>query len=131
MSDPKAEGAVETQAGRVALFGWTNVGKSDAAQPPGGTKASPPWPTWRRRRGSAILGVCHLERRGQIALIDTPGLHQPKHEMNRRMVALARHSLEGADVVALVIDAGRGLGPGDREAARDRCAARASRAWSC
>jgi GTP-binding protein Era len=64
-----------------------------------------------------IRGVLHLAARGQIAFVDTPGLHRPRYAMNRAMVDLIRQTVEGVDLVALMADAARGLGDGDREAA--------------
>lgn len=104
------------RAGFVALFGWTNVGKSTLLNRLVGTKlaaVADVSQTTRRR----LLGVRSLPGRGQIAFVDTPGLHRPRHRMNRMMVETARQAARDVDVTALVVDAARGVGPGDREAA--------------
>jgi GTP-binding protein Era len=49
--------------------------------------------------------------------VDTPGWHQPRHRMNRRMIELTRATLGSVDCVAWLIDASRGIGSGDREVA--------------
>jgi GTP-binding protein Era len=100
----------------VALIGWTNVGKSTLLNRLVGDKiaaVADVAQTTRRR----IRGVMHVRGRGQIVFVDTPGLHRPRFAMNRAMVELARQSMHGVDLVALMVDSSRGLGEGDREAA--------------
>lgn len=109
-------GASATRAGTVGLFGWTNVGKSTLLNRLVGEKLAAVGSaaqTTRRR----IQGVRNVPGRGQVVFVDTPGLHHPRHALNRRMVAAARRGLAEVDVALLVVDAARGLGPGDQEAA--------------
>lgn len=47
-------------------------------------------------------------------LVDTPGVHQPGYELNRRMMAAVQDALLGVDVVALIRDASVTTGNGDR-----------------
>jgi GTP-binding protein Era len=61
----------------------------------------------------------------QLVLVDTPGLHQARSLLNRRMVDLARTSLSEGDVAVLVIDASAGFGGGDREIAETLAATKA------
>ena len=103
-----------TRAGTVALIGWTNVGKSTLLNRFVGVKIAAVAGSAQTTR-HRITGVRHLDGRGQIAFVDTPGWHQPRHRMNRRMVELTRSTLGGVDCVAWLIDASRGIGPGDRE----------------
>jgi GTP-binding protein Era len=96
--------------------GWTNVGKSTLLNRLVGEKLAAVGDaaqTTRRR----ILGVRNLPGRGQVVFVDTPGLHHPRHELNRVMVEEARRGLAEVDVALLVVDAARGLGAGDHEAA--------------
>jgi len=104
------------RAGSVALLGWTNVGKSTLLNCLVGTKlaAVSAVPQTTRAR---VAGVCHLPGQGQLVLLDLPGLHEPRSRLNRAMVDAARSALGAADAVALVVDAARGLGPGDRRVA--------------
>jgi len=104
------------RSGFVALVGWTNVGKSTLLNRLVGTKlaaVADVAQTTRRR----IQGARTLPGRGQIVFVDTPGLHDPRHGMNRAMVEAVRHALAEVDVLALVLDATRAAGPGDRRAA--------------
>jgi GTP-binding protein Era len=105
------------RAGHVALFGWTNVGKSTLLNRILGEKiaAVADVPQTTRTR---IVGVLPVPGRGQIAFLDTPGLHEPRHAMNRAMVGTARRALEDADLALLVVDAAHGPGPGDRKSAQ-------------
>lgn len=110
------------RCGFVCLAGWTNVGKSTLLNRVVGEKiaAVADGPQTTRNR---IVGVRTYPGRGQLVLVDTPGFHAPRERMNRAMVEIARRALHGVDLVALVVDASRGLGRGDEEVAR---AARAS-----
>ena len=51
---------------------------------------------------------------GQVVLVDTPGVHQPGYELNRRMMASVQDALMGVDVVGLIRDASVSTGNGDR-----------------
>jgi GTP-binding protein Era len=105
------------RAGHVAIAGWTNVGKSTLLNRLVGEKlaAVADVPQTTRFR---ITGVRTIPGRGQVVFVDTPGFHRPKERMNRAMVDAAREALTGVDLALLVVDAGRGAGPGDAEAAR-------------
>ena len=105
-----------TRAGTVALIGWTNVGKSTLLNHLVGVRIAAVADVAQTTR-HRITGVRHLDGRGQIAFVDTPGWHRPRYRMNRRMLALTRLTLEGVDCVAWLIDASRGIGRGDREVA--------------
>ena len=60
-----------------------------------------------------IIGLLS-EERGQMILVDTPGVHKPQYGMNRRMVKQAVQALEEVDVVCLIVDAKLRFGGGDR-----------------
>ncbi|MGE5784024.1 MAG: GTPase Era [Myxococcales bacterium] len=88
--------------GRVALLGRSNVGKStllNAALDHPLAIVSPLPQTTR----TSLLGVVS---RGdvQLALLDTPGLHQPRSELGRRMNAAAVEAIRQADVRVFVTD---------------------------
>ena len=99
----------QTHCGLVAVVGAPNAGKSTLVNALVGQKVaivSPKAQTTRTRLlGVAILGDT------QILLVDTPGIFEPKRRLDRAMVAAAWGGAEGADVLALVVDAKGGLGP--------------------
>src|SRR5829696_796389 len=55
---------------------------------------------------------------GQIAFVDTPGIHRPLHRMNVRMVDAAVETLREVDAVMLVHDASTRAGHGDEFVSR-------------
>src|ERR1019366_5411950 len=63
-----------------------------------------------RRR---ILGI-RRDPDAQILLIDTPGLHEAKKQLNQRMVQVARRALAGGEDILAMVEAGDHLNPGDR-----------------
>lgn len=90
------------RAGRVALIGRPNVGKStllNAALEQPLTIVSPTPQTTR----DAILGVVH-HGSAEIAILDTPGLHRARTELGRVMNEAAREAARAADVVVFVTD---------------------------
>ena len=98
--------------GVVALVGRPNAGKSTLLNRILGHKVSivSAKPQTTRNR---IVGI-HNEERGQIAFLDTPGIHRPLHKLNVRMMDYVRSSLTEADVVALIVDSVEEFGKGDQ-----------------
>jgi len=111
------------RAGTAAIVGRPNVGKSTLVNALVGQKVAivTPRPQTTRTR---IVGIRTLPE-AQLVLIDTPGLHQARSLLNRRMVDLARTSLAEADVAVLVVDAASGIKGGDREIAEGLAATKA------
>jgi len=62
---------------------------------------------------TTIRGVKNLPE-AQIVFLDTPGLHKPRHELNRRMVRATLSALEGCDLLYLIVDVTQPFGEGDR-----------------
>lgn len=95
--------------GLVAVVGAPNAGKSTLVNALVGQKVaivSPKAQTTRTR----LMGVA-IEGDAQILLVDTPGIFEPRRRLDRAMVAAAWGGAEGADLIALVVDAKGGLGP--------------------
>jgi len=104
------ETAPQTRCGYVALIGEPNAGKSTLLNAMVGAKVSivthKVQTTRARIRGVAIEGD------SQIVFVDTPGLFRPRRRLDRAMVAAAWSGAEDADIVALLVEAHRGLTEG-------------------
>lgn len=106
--------ATPHRSGTVAVLGRPNVGKSTLVNALVGAKVSitskRPQTTRHRLLGIATF-VDDDGPIGQIALVDTPGLHREQghsmRAMNRWMNRAARGALEGVDAAVLVVEAGR------------------------
>ena len=100
-----AKGQAEHRAGFAAIVGRPNVGKSTLLNRLLGQKLAIVSPKPQTTR-SRILGV--VNRPGaQIALLDTPGLHEARGGLNARMVRAALQTLASADVALFLIEATR------------------------
>ena len=99
------------KAGYASLVGRPNAGKSTLLNCIIGEKIAivSDKPQTTRNR---IVGVKNYPE-GQIAFVDTPGIHRPLHRMNVRMVDAAVDTLREVDVIALVFDASTKPGHGD------------------
>lgn len=100
------------RAGFVGIIGRTNVGKSTLLNRFIGEKIAivSDVPQTTRNR---ILGVKKFHN-AQIAFIDTPGFHKPKHKMNRAMVQHASEALNDVDLIIFMIAANEKIGGGDQ-----------------
>ena len=97
----------DQKCGLVAVLGAPNAGKSTLVNALVGQKVaivSPKAQTTRVR----LMGVA-IEGDTQLLLVDTPGIFEPKRRLDRAMVQAAWGGAEGADVLALVVDAKGGL----------------------
>ncbi|HEU4523027.1 MAG TPA: GTPase Era [Thermoanaerobaculia bacterium] len=103
--------AAASRYGVVALVGRPNAGKSTLLNRLLGQKVSivSNKPQTTRNR---IVGILN-EDRGQIAFLDTPGIHKPLHRLNVRMMDHVRSSFGEADIVSLIVDATEAFGKGD------------------
>lgn len=90
------------RSGIVAVVGRANVGKSSLVNSLVGEKVTIVSPvaqtTWYRIR------AIRTEARGQIVLMDTPGVLKAESELSRWINRTARNSAKSADVVMLVVD---------------------------
>ncbi|WP_454918473.1 GTPase Era [Xanthobacter sediminis] len=96
-----------TRCGFVALLGAPNAGKSTLTNALVGTKVSIVSHKVQTTR-SIVRGIA-LEGSAQVILVDTPGIFAPKRRLERAMVASAWTHAADADVVALLVDANRGV----------------------
>ncbi|REG23619.1 GTP-binding protein Era [Archangium gephyra] len=92
------------RSGFAALIGRPNVGKSTLLNQLTGEKLAivSPKPQTTRNR---ILGVV-TRPEGQVAFLDTPGIHQAKGELNRFMVDVALQAVDDVDLVLFVVEPG-------------------------
>src|SRR5688572_1594941 len=99
-------------SGYVAFIGRPNAGKSTLLNRSVGQKiaAVSDKPQSTRFRIQGII----TKPEGQVVFVDTPGVHQPGYELNRRMMAAVQDALLGVDLVALIRDASVSTGNGDR-----------------
>jgi GTP-binding protein Era len=103
------------RSGFVAIVGRPNVGKSTLLNRVLGQKIAMVTPRPQTTR-SRILGIKTLPD-AQLVFIDTPGLHQPRSLINRRMVQVAERAVQDADVVLWLVDAVDGITSADRDLA--------------
>jgi GTP-binding protein Era len=109
VSPPASPEAESARCGFVALIGAPNSGKSTLANALVGAKVSIVTHKAQTTRGP-VRGIA-LIGDAQVILIDTPGIFQPKRQLERAMFASAWDRAGDADIVVLVIDAVRGLDP--------------------
>lgn len=95
------------KSGIVVLSGKPNTGKSTLLNTILGTKLAPmsPKPQTTRKR---LKGI-YTEERGQIVFIDSPGIHNPIHELGRYMLNEALKNLNDGDIILWIVDGSKEL----------------------
>jgi len=93
----------DKKSGFIALVGRPNVGKSTLINRLVGQKiaimSNKPQTTRTQIRGVLTRTV------GQAVLLDTPGLHKPRHLLGEYMVHSAHSAMRDVDVILMVADA--------------------------
>jgi GTP-binding protein Era len=104
-----------TKAGIVTVAGKPNAGKSTLLNRIIGQKLAitSQKPQSTRDR---VVGI-HTTDDTQFVIFDTPGLLEPKYELQQTMRAAALRALEDADVIVYLADASNGTPPSLQEAA--------------
>ena len=95
------------RCGFIAIIGAPNVGKSTLVNALVGSKVTIVSPKVQTTR--AIMRGIAIEGDAQLIFVDTPGIFSPRRRLDRAMVATAWSGAHDADVVALMVDAKRGL----------------------
>ncbi|NJO05468.1 MAG: GTPase Era [Chloroflexaceae bacterium] len=113
------------RVGFVALVGKPNVGKSTLLNRLLGEKVAivSPRPQTTRVPLRGIL----TRADAQIIFIDTPGIHQPDHELGQFMVKLAQRTIPEADIICMMVDITSPPRKLDREIANQLRSARVPR----
>jgi GTP-binding protein Era len=97
----------DTRCAFVALIGAPNVGKSTLVNALVGTKVTIVSPKVQTTR-TLVRGIA-IEDRSQLVFVDTPGIFAPRRRLDRAMVTSAWTGAHDADIVAVMVDAKRGL----------------------
>ncbi len=92
------------RCGFVGILGQPNVGKSTLMNHILGVKLAitSPKPQTTRNR---ILGVHNVPGQGQLAFVDTPGIHTSSKRFNSAIVRVATQAIEEVDVAIHMVDA--------------------------
>ena len=115
-SKNKADKEPPFRSGYIAIVGRPNVGKSTLLNQLLGEKVAivSPKPQTTRNR---ITGI-KTGADSQIVFLDTPGIHQARSLMNRRMVEVALQTLHEVNGVLWLLDAHGRIGPEDERIAQ-------------
>jgi GTPase len=97
----------DTRCGFVALIGAPNSGKSTLLNTLVGSKVT--IVSHKVQTTRALVRGIAVEGSAQLIFVDTPGIFAPKRRLDRAMVTSAWSGAHEADVVAVLIDARRGL----------------------
>jgi GTP-binding protein Era len=89
------------------LIGAPNAGKSTLLNALVGAKVSIVTPKVQTTR-TLVRGIA-IDGPAQLIFVDTPGIFSPKRRLDRAMVGSAWGSTQDADLVALLIDARKGV----------------------
>ncbi|MGN0853022.1 MAG: GTPase Era [Kiritimatiellia bacterium] len=111
MADTKENSAVSSAAGEeafrkvamVGVVGRTNAGKSTIVNRLVGEKVSIVSPVEQTTRNT-IRGIVD-DPRGQLVLLDTPGLHKAVGPLGKLLNGMARATSSGVDILLVVFDA--------------------------
>jgi GTP-binding protein Era len=106
MADP-ADSEAGTRCGFIALIGAPNAGKSTLTNALVGSKVAIVTPKVQTTR-TLVRGIA-MEGPAQLVFIDTPGIFAPRRRLDRAMVTTAWGGAHDADVLAVLIDAKKGL----------------------
>jgi GTP-binding protein Era len=105
------------RSGFVTIIGRPNAGKSTLLNSLVGEKLAIVTHKAQTTR-SRITGIVNVKRKakrpaGQVIFVDTPGVHKPADQLNKRMMQEVYDSLEGCDLVLLIVDVTQKFGTGD------------------
>jgi len=97
----------ETRCGFIALIGAPNAGKSTLLNALVGSKVT--IVSHKVQTTRALIRGIVIEGHSQLIFVDTPGIFAPRRRLDRAMVTTAWSGAHDADLVALLVDARKGL----------------------
>ena len=97
----------DTRCGFVALIGAPNAGKSTLLNALVGSKVT--IVSHKVQTTRALIRGIAIEGKSQLIFVDTPGIFSPKRRLDRAMVTTAWSGAHEADLVAVLIDARKGI----------------------
>lgn len=113
------------KSGFVSFVGRPNVGKSTLTNAIVGEKvaitSSKPQTTRK-----AIRAI-HSTDKGQLIIVDTPGLHRPRTLLGERLNSLVETTLNEVDLIAFCSPANEAIGAGDKKIIADIAQLRAKK----
>jgi GTP-binding protein Era len=99
------------RSGFVSILGRPNAGKSTLLNALIGEKiaivTNKPQTTRNRIQGIVEVPARKGKNAAQIVFVDTPGVHKPGSQLDRRMMQEVYEALESRDIVILMVDAAR------------------------
>jgi GTPase len=99
------------RSGFVSILGRPNAGKSTLLNALIGEKiaivSNKPQTTRNRIQGIVEVPARKGRNAAQIVFVDTPGVHRPGSQLDRRMMQEVYEALENRDIVILMVDAAR------------------------
>ncbi|MEZ5849640.1 MAG: GTPase Era [Hyphomicrobiaceae bacterium] len=107
MADTEQAPERATRCGFVAVIGAPNAGKSTLVNALVGTKVTIVSRKAQTTR-APVRGIV-MEGDAQLVFIDTPGIFTPKRRLDEAMVEAANATAGEADIIALVVDALKGI----------------------
>ena len=113
------------KSGFVAILGRPNVGKSTLLNALTGEKIAivTAKPQTTRNRIVGVLEVpAHKGKHpaAQIVFVDTPGVHKPASQLDRRMLQEVHEALESRDLVLVLMDVTRKIGLNEQVGPKSR-----------
>ncbi len=97
----------DTRCGFIALIGAPNAGKSTLLNALVGAKVT--IVSHKVQTTRALIRGIAMEGGSQLIFVDTPGIFAPKRRLDRAMVNTAWTGAHDADLVALLVDARKGI----------------------
>lgn len=98
------ENKLPHKSGYVAIVGKPNAGKSTLMNQILGTKLSITTHKPQTTRHQ-IVGI-HSEENAQVIFLDTPGIINPKYELQKAMMRFVEKAEKDADIVLFIVEAG-------------------------